>query len=155
VRRIGIASLVAGGLLLAGCSAPHPPEVTFFADGTAIRLNPTQYCRPEADTCDGFPEAKGSMSVPGGKPLNISVPSQVAEAPWVVVFKYRAADGTQQQGRTSIFKAGEQYAYTLHMPTAGDQLTDVEVQRITNVAAGAGNELVFVTDASWVLHVTV
>jgi hypothetical protein len=154
VRRIGIASLVAGGLLLAGCSAPHPPEVTFFADGTAIRLNPAQYCRQEADTCEGFPEAKGSMSVPGGKPLNISVPSQVAEAPWVVVFKYRAADGSQQQGRTSIFKAGEHYAYTLHMPTAGDQLTDVEVQRIANVAAGANNELVFVTDASWVLEVT-
>ncbi|MET0234776.1 MAG: DUF2771 family protein [Kibdelosporangium sp.] len=154
MRRIAIASLVAGGLLLAGCSAPHPPEVTFFADGTTIRLNPTQYCKPRSEQCDGFPEAKGSMQVPGGKPLNISVPSQVAAAPWVVVFKYRAADGSAQQGRTSIFKPDEQHAYTLHLPTAGDQLTDVEVQRITNVTAGANNELLFVTDASWVLQVS-
>lgn len=154
MRRIGILSLVAGGLLLSGCSAPHPPEVTFFADGNAVRLNPSQYCKPEADQCDGFPDAKGSIAVPGGKPLNISVPSQVAKAPWVVVFKYRGADGKDQQGRTPIFKAGEKYAYTLHLPTAGDQLTDVEVQRINNIAAGAGNELLIVTDATWVLEVT-
>jgi hypothetical protein len=154
VRRLGIASLVAGGLLLTGCAAPHPPEVTFFADGTTVRLSPAQFCKPNAEQCDGHPDARGQMAVPGGKPLNISVPTQVAEAPWVVLFKYRKADGTEERGRTEVFKAGDKYAYTLYLPTAGDQLTDVEVQRIANITAGADNDVVFLTDASWVLEVT-
>jgi hypothetical protein len=155
VRRYGIASLVTGALVLAGCSAPQPPEVTFFASGTTIRLGPSQYCRAEAQQCDGFPNAKGTLSVPGGKPLNISVPRQVAEAPWLVVFKYRSSNGgAEEQGRTQVFRAGEKYAYTLTTPTAGDQLTDVEVQRIASVAPDANQEIVFVADASWVLEVT-
>jgi hypothetical protein len=155
VRRFGIASLVAGGMLLAGCASPHPPEVTFYADGTTVRLSPAQFCKPNAEQCDGDPSARGRLAVPGGKPLNISVPAQVAEAPWVVLFKYRKATGVEEQGRTEIFRASDKrFAYTLHLPTAGDQLTDVEVQRIANISAGPDNEIVFGIDASWVLEVT-
>ncbi|MET0133697.1 MAG: DUF2771 family protein [Kibdelosporangium sp.] len=154
MRFLRIALPAVGGLLLAACSAPHPPEVTFFADGTTIRLSPAQFCKPNAERCDGNADARGRMPVPGGKPLNISVPTQVADAPWVVLFKYRKADGSEEQGRTEVFKAGDKYAYTLNLPTAGDQLTDVEVQRIANITAGADNDVVFLTDASWVLEVT-
>jgi hypothetical protein len=154
VRRFLTISLVLGGLLLAGCSTPKPPEVTFFAEGTTITVGPSQYCKDGAEQCDGYPDAKRTLSVPGGKSLQINVPSQVADAPWIVVFKYRAADGTEQHGRTSVFKPGTQYAYTLSAPTAADQLRDVEIQRIAKVTQGTDKGLEFMTDATWVLQIS-
>jgi hypothetical protein len=148
VRRLVIASLAA--VVLAGCSAPPPPEVTFFAAGTTIRLSPSPACDPQTQEC----QPTGDLAIPGGKLLNISVPSQIAESPWVVVFRFRTADGTEQKARTAIFKSGERYAYTLTPPTAGDQLTHVEVQRIAGISADPAQGINVVTDASWALNVT-
>jgi hypothetical protein len=149
VRRFGIASLVTGGLLLAGCAAPHDPEVTFFADGETVRITPSPTCDSSLEEC----KPTGELSVPGGKPLNISVPRQIADAPWLVVFRYRAADGSVQKARSSLFRAGETYAYTLRTPTAGDQLMHVEVQRIGEMGSTENKELYFGIDASWALSV--
>jgi hypothetical protein len=155
VRRFGIASLVAAGLLVAGCSAPQPPEVTFFAAGKTVRLSPYSLCKGEmTGACPQTPQAQGQLKVPGGKPLNISVPSEVADAPWVVVYTYRGSDGTEKPDRSPIFRAGESYAFTLNLPTAGDQLTQVEVQRITAIAPGGEQQMVFIADATWALQVT-
>jgi hypothetical protein len=136
-------------LVLTGCSAPQPPEVTFFASGTTVRLSPSPACNPDVQEC----QATGDLAVPGGKLLNISVPSQVAEKPWVVVFKFRGADGAEQKARSAIFKSGERYAYTLNLPTAGDQLLHVEVQRIAGISADPSQGVNFLTDASWALNI--
>lgn len=136
--------------MVAGCSAPQPPEVTFSASGTTIRLSPSPRCNSSTEECD----ATGTLPVPGGRPLSISVPGQVADAPWLVVFRYRAADGSERKLRTSVFRAGEKYAHTVTAPTAGDQLVHVEVQRIANIVLGADQQLAFTADASWSLDIT-
>nr|CEL19547.1 hypothetical protein [Kibdelosporangium sp. MJ126-NF4]CTQ94653.1 hypothetical protein [Kibdelosporangium sp. MJ126-NF4] len=138
---------MAGGLLLAGCSASHDPEVTFFADGETVRITPSPTCDSTLEEC----KPTGRLTVPGGKPLSISVPKQVAEAPWLVVFRYRAADGSVQKARSAFFRPGDSFAYTLRMPTAGDQLMHVEVQRIGGMGLNAQQEVDYVVDASWAL----
>lgn len=137
--------------MLAGCGAPEPPEVTFYADRTTVRIGPAGTCHPDLDICD----ATGQLSVPSGKFVNISVPGQVASAPWVVVFKYKGQDGTEQQDRTPVFSPPDKkYAYTLTAPTAGDQITHVEVRQI---AGGLGldpsRETSFFVNASWSLDI--
>ncbi|MFD1046421.1 DUF2771 family protein, partial [Kibdelosporangium lantanae] len=151
VRRYVIASLVTGALVLAGCT-PDLPEVTFFADGTTVRLSPADgnNCHPDLDVCD----ATGRLTVPAGKFVNISVPSQVAKAAWVVVFKYKGADGNEQQARTNVFSPEEKrYAYTLTPPTAADQLTHVEVRQFSGMALDPNQEIQYLT-TSWALDVT-
>jgi hypothetical protein len=150
VRRYGIASLVTGALVLAGCGAPQPPEVTFFAAGTTTRLSPSPSCDAGLQEC----KATGTLAVPSGKLLNISVPGEVAETPWLVVFRYRGADGNEQKARSAIFPAGDKYAYTLTPPTAADQLTHVEVQRITGMSASQDQGVEFYPDAIWALDIT-
>ncbi|ONI78709.1 hypothetical protein ALI144C_28365 [Actinosynnema sp. ALI-1.44] len=149
MRRFGIASLVVGGLLLAGCAAPHDPEVTFFADGETVRITPSPVCDDKLEEC----KPTGELAVPSGKSLNISVPKQVAEAPWLVVFRYRAADGSVQKARSALFGDRGTYAYTLHAPTAADQLMHVEVQRIGGIGVDENQQSVFGVNASWALTI--
>ncbi|MFC5111921.1 hypothetical protein [Kibdelosporangium philippinense] len=59
MRRFAIASLLAGGLLLAGCAAPHDPEVTFFADG-----KPSTSGRRPCVTCTRGVQADGLAGRP-------------------------------------------------------------------------------------------
>jgi uncharacterized protein DUF2771 len=152
VRRILTFAVVSAALAVAGCGAPQPPQVSFFANGTTIEVDPTQYCQPDADQCE--PKDPASLRVPAGKPLVISVPSQVADATWAAVFEYRAADGSAQQGRTPVFAAGTQHAYTLSMPTAADQLTKIEVQRIASLVPDPQGGIAFGADASWVVNIS-
>ncbi|MEV4310934.1 DUF2771 family protein [Actinocrispum sp. NPDC049592] len=149
MRRLALTTLAALGLTLTACT-PEPPEVTFFAAGETVRLSPTDTCNGEIEEC----KPTGNLAVPGGKPLNISVPSQVAKSPWVVVFKFRAADGSEQKARSTIFKANERYAYTLTLPTAGDQLLHVEVQRIEGIAADPTQGLTYQTNPVWSLNIS-
>jgi hypothetical protein len=151
VRRYVIASLVTGALVLAGCT-PDQPEVTFFADGNTVRLSPADgnNCHPDLDVCD----ATSKLAVPAGKFVNISVPGAVANAAWVVVFKFKGADGNEQQARTNVFAPEDKrYAYTLTPPTAADQLTHIEVRQFSGMALDPNQEIQYLT-TSWALDVT-
>lgn len=152
MRRILPISLAAAGLVLAGCGKPPPPEVTFFSAGESLAAHPTMYC---TDKCREYPAAREDLRVPAGQPLQISVAGQVADAPWVVVFKYSEQDGKQgPPSRTKIFPPGTQHAYTLRPPGGADQLTEVQVHRISGLGIGRqpGGELQFVSDVSWELR---
>ncbi|MBP2340528.1 hypothetical protein JOF41_006706 [Saccharothrix coeruleofusca] len=142
--------------LAAGCAAPTDPEVTFYADGEAINVEPTQYCDLESENCEVDVEAAGVLRVRPGKPVQISVPGELAESAWSVKFTYRNARGEQQEPlRSKLFTANEpRYAYTLVLPNPDDQLESVEVQqygaRIETSTTGAFD---FVARGTWVLSV--
>lgn len=163
-RRAWLAGSLLGGVLLAGCSSSPqepradspPPEVTFSAAGNTVEVRPTQYCQRGQDACRNDREATASMRVPAGEPLRISVPTEVADAPWVAVFRYRKASGKAgPPGRSKVFTAGSTRSYTLELPKPGDKLEEVQVQRIGAIAAGetADEGLDYVVDATWVLEV--
>lgn len=142
------------GLVLAGCSEPGPPEVTFFSSGETVHTLPTLYC---TDQCRQNPRARAQLRVPAGEPLQISVPAELADAPWVAVFRYRTANGKPgPESRTRIFQPGTQHAYTLRPPGGSDQLTEVQVHRVSGLQMGddSGGEIQFVSDATWALGTT-
>jgi hypothetical protein len=152
--------LVAGLVLAAGCSSAAPPEplpeVTFAAEGTTINVGPTQYCQRGDTECTNDAGAVRTMRVPAGKPLQVSVPPKISDAPWVVVFRYRTATGEEgPPSRSAVFKAGAQREYTLSLPAPTDQLEEVQVQRIGHIGAGqtTSEGLDYLVDASWVLTI--
>ena len=155
MRRGLLCALIAGaGLVLTGCATPTP-QVTFYAAGRSVDTGPTQYCDLKLTSCTADAKAGVALSVPADRPLQISVPSEVAKTPWVVVFRYQDAHGAAQpDSRSRIFQPGEQYAYTLTLPDPGDKLVAAQVQQLSLVVEqgsdpGAGAE--FVTRATWLL----
>lgn len=122
-------ALLATAGVLAGCSRPEP-AVSFYSTGHQVSTLPAQYCDSKVTTCYTATGVSATLRVPAGSPVQISVPSEVANAVWVVVFRYREPNGTTDSGRSAFFRPGSQYAYTLTMPNPVDQLVLAQVQQI-------------------------
>ncbi|HEY8374814.1 MAG TPA: DUF2771 family protein [Pseudonocardiaceae bacterium] len=155
MRRGSAALLAATGFLLASCAtSPSAPEVTFYAAGKSVRVGPAQYCDAELNDCTVSARSLAVLRVPPGRPLQISVPGSVAEAPWQVVFRYRLPNGERVDARSSVFRPGEQYAYTLRLPDDGAQLETAEVHQFAAVLLESENGAFEVpVRATWVLSV--
>ncbi|WP_309111806.1 DUF2771 family protein [Saccharothrix sp.] len=143
-------------LVVTACAVPANPEVTFYADGKTVVVKPTQYCDLKSEDCDVDAEAVGVLRVRPGKPVQISVPGELANSAWSVKFTYRNARGEAQEPlRSKLFTEREpRFAYTLVLPNPDDQLESVEVQqygaRIETSTTGAFD---FVARGTWVLSV--
>jgi Protein of unknown function (DUF2771) len=152
-------SLVSLGLLvllgaLVGCSGDEgPPKVTFAAAGSTVMASPTQYCDVNVKECQADGNAAVALKVPPGQAVEVSVPGSVSEAPWQVVFRYRAADGTKTQARSTVFPAGQRSEYKLDPPAADAQLETVEVQQFGAAMVARADGVDFATRATWVLSI--
>jgi hypothetical protein len=155
VRRVLTLLLACAGLALAGCSSPPDPEITFHAVGKTVVLSPTQYCDIGVENCTAHADAAGTLRVPRGKPLQISVDSAVAKSAWAVVFTYRNAGGERQpDSRSKLFSPNEQFAYTLKLPEPGDQLESVEIQQYgRRIEIDDQGQIQFFARGTWVLSV--
>ncbi|KEI45459.1 DUF2771 family protein [Saccharopolyspora rectivirgula] len=156
MRRAWKPLLAVSALALAGCAAPSDPQVTFYSHGSAVSVPPAQYCEdPAGEECSPpDPEAVGTLRVPGDSVLQISVPAEVADAPWQVVFLYRGPDGELLDSRTQVFPPGERHAYTLQLPPDGTRLEHVEVQKFSAVLTpNQGGGVSFGIGGTWVLSV--
>jgi hypothetical protein len=143
--------------ILAGCGQSADPEVTFYADGTAMRLGPVQYCDMASEHCAADPQAIGTLRIRPGFPLQISVPGELANSAWAVTFTYFNAAGEQQEPlRSPLFtKINPQYAYTLALPNQDDRLDRVEVQQYgVRIQPSTTSSFDFVARGTWLLSVT-
>lgn len=143
-------------LVLAGCAAPTDPEVTFYADGRTITVRPSQYCDLQSENCDVDADAVGVLRVRPGKPVQISVPADLAETAWSVKFTYRNAKGEPQEPlRSKLFtERAPRHAYTLVLPNPDDQLESVEVQQYgARIEAGTAGAFDFVARGTWVVSI--
>lgn len=145
----------AGIALVAGCAAPSEPQVTFYSHGNSVAVNPAQYCDATGQNCVTPSEnTVGDLRVPDNDPLQISVPGEVAAAPWQVVFLYRGANGQELDGRTAVFRPNERHAYTLQVPPDGTRLEHVEVQQFSAVLTqGTDGGVDFGIGGTWILNV--
>ena len=156
--------LLGGATGIAGCAGAgadggggdgggNPPQVTFAAAGSTVTAGPTQYCDVQVQECRADPAAAVVLKVPPGTPLEVTVPGTVSEAPWQVVFRYRAPDGATTQARSTVFAANQRSRYTLEPPAAGAQLETVEVQQFGTAMVARQDGVDFATRATWVLSV--
>lgn len=151
-RRIGTALAgLALGLTLTACTAPLP-EVTFYADRAAIATAPTRWCILDAAAQDVSCTGQDSprLRVDRGQPVQINVPGDVADQPWLIYFTYRDAAGEQWNGRSQIFTDGR-LAYTLHPLSADDQLLSVEVLSGFELTAALTSGVDFTSTQGWEL----
>jgi hypothetical protein len=152
VRRPLLALLAAPVFLLAGCGG-STPEVTWKVGDAAATVKPSQYCDIKLKDCRNDDAAQARLAVPVGATVEVSVPSEVSEAPWSVVFAYVGPDGRQTTGRSPVFAPKAQESYSLTLPDPGDRLQTAQVQLlgVAPVADEASGELQFPTRATWVL----
>lgn len=143
-------------LVLVGCGGDAAPQVRFAAGAGAVDARPTQYCNLENTECRNDGAAPVDLAVPPGTPLLITVPDEIAETPWQVVFTYRDASGAPVDERSEVFTPDERRDYSLALPTPADRLLTAQVQQygpppVANPETGG---IDFPIRASWVLTVT-
>ncbi len=146
---------VVGALVtsLAGCGSAGPPEVTFTVAGIVAAAKPAQYCDEQVTECAQDPAAVVRLRVPAGTPVRVDVPQDIAAAPWHVVFSYRRPGGERVDGRSELFRPGQQREYTLVLPDPADVLGTAQVQQFgTRPIADEQGAVSFPIRASWVLE---
>ena len=150
--------LAAVALLVTSCTVPRP-VVTFYGNRTAVDVQAELWC--DVDTtaltvsCPPSPNTAndGHLTMAPGQPLQINVPTEIGDDPWLVVFEYRDAAGTAQTGRTGVFTDGR-LAYTLRTLPTGAQLTRVEVQSGLLPTADSTGATVIAASRTWVLLIS-
>lgn len=138
--------------MLTGCSLPkHDPEVTFYANGKTIRVEPAVYCDLDGGNCVEKTQKPATLKVPAGKVVQISVDGQLADGLWEAVFLYRNAAGEEVTGGTNLLGKGENYTYTLSLPNRTDQLIGIEIHEAAAAVLETGQPL---TRGIWAVEVT-
>jgi uncharacterized protein DUF2771 len=135
--------LVAGGALaLTGCAPVGPPEVTFYSDGHTVDAQPLIDCDALVRDCTKYPTATVTLKARPGMPVQISVPSDVSDTPWLVITQYANAKGALQE-KEQYFSRNTQLAYTATPGAPANQLVVVEVQQLgaAFAADSAGNPI--------------
>lgn len=139
--------------LLASCGSGGPPAVEFRSPAGSVRTGPAQYCDVKVTSCENHRDAVVKLVVPPGQPLSITVPRELAAAPWQVVFGYRSANGQRVDGRSPVFAPNQRTDYQLVLPHPSDQLLTAQVQQFGGASpiSEPNGEISFPIRGSWVL----
>ena len=140
-----LASAVTGVLIwrMSRSPAAEHPEISAYTRGQLVRIGPYQYCAVLNPTDCETPHTDGELAVDPRHPVQLSVPSAIAAAPWVLVRSYEDSDVVNE------FRPGSTYAVTIATvdPHRG-RLFGLAVQLPTIVRDEQGNEFPW-THAEW------
>lgn len=150
-RRATLAvGVLLAGLALSGCDAPVP-TITWYGNRTSTNVGPTVFCEltaeaaPDCRVTDG-PKARLSLH-PDDK-VQVNIPAEVAEEPWVLVSSY-VDDDTSVRSPVNTTKDTLSYVIT---PEPGKQLKQVDLQVLTIVVDENGQPA-YAPIKVWVLEV--
>lgn len=139
-RKTALGALLGAlALVTTSCAETGPPEVSIYADGEHTRVAPLKYCDVLIKECDAAKDAQATLPIRPGEPVQISVPAEIAETPWLVNVQGVSADGTPLPVRQEFFTPGESYAYTARPASQGERLLVVEVLQLGGAFAGGAN----------------
>ncbi|GLP79472.1 DUF2771 domain-containing protein [Mycobacterium antarcticum] len=133
-----IASFGTGALVwwLARTPAPKHAEISAFSHGQLVRVGPYRYCDVfEITRCD-IPQTIGRLPVTTRDPVQLSVPTAIATAPWILIRAYEGGASLVDE-----FRPGSKLAVTIPTvdPVRG-RLTGIAVQLPTLVRDEQNNE---------------
>jgi hypothetical protein len=143
---VALLSSIGTGVLIWQMSRDHGPqypEISAFSHGELTRVGPYRFCQVLNPTDCVIPADQGELPISGGYPIQLSIPSAIAQAPWVLIRAYEDADVIEE------FRPGTRLAVTI--PTVDAQrgrLTGFAVQLPTLVRDQDGNEFP-VPHAEW------
>lgn len=134
-----------GAFTLAHGHGPDRPEISVYSHGHLIRVGPYQYCDVlDLDACDRA-ETLGVLPVGPRDPVQLSVPSAISRAPWLLSLWYEDPANTT----TTLFRPDSRLAVTV--PTVDPfrgRLTGITVQLLTLVRMPDG-EFAEASHAEW------
>lgn len=113
------------------------PQISAYSHGHSVRVGPFQYCEVlDLDDC-AEPRATGELPVTEDNPVQLSVPSAVARAPWRLLQVYENPIDTT----VTYFPPKTRLAVTVPTvdPNRG-KLTGLAVQMLTLVQDQDGEE---------------
>jgi hypothetical protein len=140
-----VASVSTGVLIwrLAQLRSPEHPEISAFSHGQLVRVGPYRYCEVLNPTDCDTPRTDGTLTVDPRHAVQLSVPPEIARAPWLLVRSYEDADVVDE------FRPNTKLAVTI--PTVDPhrgRLFGIAVQLPTLVRDDTGNEFP-VPHAEW------
>ncbi|MEH3142537.1 MAG: DUF2771 domain-containing protein [Mycobacterium kyogaense] len=124
-------------------AGPELPEISAFSSGQLTRVGPYRFCQVLNPTDCVVPADQGELPVSGRHPVQLSLPAEIAKAPWVLLRAYEDGDVIEE------FRPDTRLAVTI--PTVDAQrgrLTGFAVQLPTLVRDQDGNEFP-VPHAEW------
>lgn len=122
---------------------PQLPEISAYSQGHLARVGPFRFCEVLNPTDCVVSGEQGELPVSGRHPIQLSVPSAIADAPWILLRAYEDDDLIEE------FRPDTRLAVTI--PTVDAQrgrLVGIAVQLPTLVRDEAGNEFP-VPHAEW------
>lgn len=89
-----LASVGTGVLIwrLSGDNTLKYPEISAYSAGKTVRVGPYRYCEVLNPTKCAVFEEQGELAVTERNPVQLSVPSEIAKAPWVLLRQYEDSD---------------------------------------------------------------
>ncbi|MBO0680246.1 DUF2771 domain-containing protein [Mycolicibacterium sp. S2-37] len=124
---------------------PQLPEISAYSRGVATVVGPYQYCQVlDLNACRA-PGVQGELRVGDRDPVQLSVPSAIAKAPWRLLRVYGDPVDTTQ----TVYRPESRFAVTI--PTVDPQrgrLTGIAVQLLTLVQDQTG-EVFELPHAEW------
>ena len=104
----------------------HRPEVTAYAHGKSITVPPLRYCNLYLEDCvDG---ELAELDVPADYPLQLSLPPEIANAPWRLITVFEGPTG-ELVTEERYYAPGEAAAVTVRSTQHPSlQLNGVEIQ---------------------------
>jgi hypothetical protein len=140
-----VASVLTGVLIWRLVQDPPPkhPVISAYSHGQLVRVGPYRYCAVLNPTDCDTPRTDGELKVDPRHTVQLSVPAEIARAPWVLVRSYEGSDIVDE------FRPDTKLAVTI--PTVDPhrgKLFGIAVQLPTLVRDETGNEFP-VPHAEW------
>ncbi len=134
-----------GAWLLAGEGGQRYPEISVYSHGHLVRVGPYQYCDVlDLHDCQ-TPGTLGELPLRSGDPVQLSVPTAIGRAPWLLSLWYEDPAATT----TTLFRPDSRLAVTVPAVDATrGRLTGITVQLLTLVRL-PHDELGAATHADW------
>ncbi|MBF6413697.1 DUF2771 domain-containing protein [Nocardia cyriacigeorgica] len=126
----------------------HDPEITAYAHGRTVTVAPFMYCTVRMEDCR-YGETV-SLEVPPGYPLQLSLPNEIAEAPWLIQQVYALPSGEEiaKVRRHTEFPDGVRAITVESQPEPDLRLVGVEMQLPILARDETGAEF-YVPHAAW------
>ena len=125
-----------------------PPTVSAFADGRAVEVSPFRYCPVTAPLRD-YDGETATVPVRPDRPLQLSLPKAISDAPWGLATVYQSADGDVVEN-DAFFLPGQRTSMTVPaLDDDGRALIGVEVRLPSGVIDTDTDQEEIVSHAIW------